>query len=100
MKKRRGLLTEPLQPQARSSRRRCDLGLRHSLTKEYGHVEDSLTVAPRSSLRESAGFLPLVAERPPTVASRQGARSRHAALLRPSVISIGEKPRFARQKER
>ena len=63
MKKRRGLLTEPSQQQARSSRRGCDSGLRHSLTKEHGPAEDSLTVAPRSSLHEPAGFLTLVAER-------------------------------------
>jgi len=68
MKQRRGLLTEPSQPQARSSRRRCDPGLRHSLTEEHGPVEDSLTVSPRSSLHESAGFLALVAKRPPKVA--------------------------------
>ena len=68
MKKRRGLLTEPSQQQARSSRRRCDPGLRHSLTEEHGPVEESMTVAPRSSLHESAGFLALVAERPPKVA--------------------------------
>ena len=61
MKKRRGLLTEPSQQQARPSRRRCDPGLRHSLTEEHGPVEDSLTVAPRSSLHKSAGFLTLVA---------------------------------------
>ena len=47
MKQRRGLLTEPSQPPARPSRRRCDPGLRHSLTEEHGPVEDSLTVAPR-----------------------------------------------------
>ena len=68
MKQRRGLLTEPSPPPARSSRRRCDPGLRHSLTEEHGPVEDSLTVSPRSSLHESAGFLALVAERPPKVA--------------------------------
>ena len=68
MKKRRGLLTEPSQRQTRPSRRRCDPGLRHSLTEEHGPVEDSLTVAPRSSFHESAGFLALVAERPPKVA--------------------------------
>ncbi len=68
MKQRRGLLTEPSRQQARPSRRRCDPGLRHSLTEEHGPVEDSLTVAPRSSLHESAGFLSLVAERPPKVA--------------------------------
>ena len=68
MTKRRGLLTEPSQPQARPSRRRSDPGLRHSLTEEHGPVEDSLTVAHRSSLHESAGFLALVAERPPKVA--------------------------------
>ena len=68
MKKRRGLLTEPSRQQARPSRRRRDPGLRHSLTEEHGAVEDSLTVAPRSSLHESAGFLSLVAERPPKVA--------------------------------
>ena len=68
MKQRRGLLTEPSPQPARSSRRRCDPGLRHSLTEEHGPVEDSLTVAPRSSLHESAGFLALVAERPPKVA--------------------------------
>ena len=28
-------------------------GIRHSLTEEHGPVEDSLTVAPRSSLHES-----------------------------------------------
>ena len=67
MTKRRGLLTEPSQPQARPSGRRSDPGLRHSLTEEHGPVEDSLTVSPRSSLHESAGFLVLVAERPPTV---------------------------------
>ena len=68
MKQRRGLLTEPSQQQARPSRRRCDPGIRHSLTEEHGPVEDSLTVAPRSSLHESAGFLSLVAERPPKAA--------------------------------
>ena len=67
MKQRRGLLTEPSQQQARPSRRRCDPGLRHSLNEEHGPVEDSLTVAPRSSLHESAGFFSLVAERPPKV---------------------------------
>ncbi len=44
MKQRRGLLTEPSPPQARPSRRRCDPGLRHSLTEEHGPVEDSMTV--------------------------------------------------------
>ena len=68
MKQRRGLLTEPSQPQARSSRRRCDPDLRRSLTAEHGPVEDFLTVAHRSSLHESAGFLALVAARPPKVA--------------------------------
>ena len=68
MKQRRGLLTEPSPPQARPSRRRCDPGLRHSLTEEHGPVEDFMTVAPRSSLHESAGFMALIAERPPKVA--------------------------------
>ena len=68
MKTRRGSLTEPSQPQARPSRRRCDPGIRHSLTEEHGPVEDSTTVAPRNSLHESAGFWSLVAERPPKVA--------------------------------
>jgi len=56
MKQRRGLLTEPSQPEARPSRRRCDPGLRHSLTGEHGPVEDSLTVAFRSFLHEPAGW--------------------------------------------
>ena len=43
MKQRRGLLTEPSPPQARSSRRRCDPGLRQSLTEEHGPVQDPLT---------------------------------------------------------
>ena len=68
MKQRRGLLTEPSPQQSRSSLRQCDPGLRHSLTEEHGPVKDSLTVAPRSSLHESAGFWSLVAERPPKVA--------------------------------
>ena len=73
--KRCGLLTEPSQPQARPSLRRCDPGIRHSLTEEHGPVEDSLTVAPRSSLHKSAGFLALVAERPPKVAVGLNPRS-------------------------
>ena len=53
MKQRRRLLTEPSPPQARSSRRRCDPGLRHSLTETHGPVEVCMTVAPGSSLHES-----------------------------------------------
>jgi hypothetical protein len=54
MKQRRGLLTELSQQQARLTFKRREPGIRHSLTKEHGHVEDSVTVAPRSSLHESA----------------------------------------------
>ena len=70
MKQRRGLLTEPSPPQARPSRRRCDPGLRQSLTEEHGPVEDSLTVAPRSSLHESAGWTGRGFERPGRSATR------------------------------
>ena len=50
MKQRRGLLTEPSPQQARPARRRCDPGLRHSLTEEHGHVEDSSEAPPQPTV--------------------------------------------------